>query len=157
MTCLVTSCSSKFHVICLANEFLRLTPGMLVPMEGKCPVCRTDIMWADLVRFKKGFYRDCVLEAQVNFGERNATKKGYLVILLATFSGVWATHLRRFACLVSLFLFVGLFRDAFIENPKIHVLFFGQFAVVLVLVFVAIWCFPSTTSTSHSTLTVQRD
>ncbi|XP_055327756.1 structure-specific endonuclease subunit slx1-like isoform X2 [Paramacrobiotus metropolitanus] len=68
VTCLLPSCGKRFHLICLSQIFLKEDPGYLVPLRGKCPACSTRLLWADLIRFKRGFYRDCVLEPE---GEQN--------------------------------------------------------------------------------------
>ncbi|CAG0925334.1 unnamed protein product, partial [Notodromas monacha] len=54
-------CYNKFHLRCLADLFLRrsgeVTDG-IVPVSGTCPTCDLQVMWGDLVRFKKGCFRD---------------------------------------------------------------------------------------------------
>lgn len=35
-----------------------------VPLKGVCPRCRSTLLWADLIRFKKGHYRNAVVEMQ---------------------------------------------------------------------------------------------
>jgi structure-specific endonuclease subunit SLX1 len=66
-------CFNRFHCVCLASEFLRdgQTSGMepdadcLVPVEGTCPACSSRVSWGDLIRFKKGCYRDGVQPVEV--------------------------------------------------------------------------------------------
>ncbi|CAK1541775.1 unnamed protein product [Leptosia nina] len=52
MTCLNTSCSLAVHMTCLAEHFL--PPGEYVPIEGRCPLCKANLKWGDLVRKLKG-------------------------------------------------------------------------------------------------------
>ena len=64
VTCLVTTCSTTYHLICLARHFLGEDRQSFVPLKGECPSCRSTILWADLIRFKKGHYRNAVVEMQ---------------------------------------------------------------------------------------------
>ncbi|GAV04439.1 hypothetical protein RvY_14714 [Ramazzottius varieornatus] len=64
VTCLVTTCSSTYHLICLAKHFLGEDKQSFVPLKGECPSCRSTLLWADLIRFKKGHYRNAVVEMQ---------------------------------------------------------------------------------------------
>ncbi|OQV21121.1 Structure-specific endonuclease subunit slx1 [Hypsibius exemplaris] len=63
VTCLVSSCSTRFHLICLAKIF-SLDDELLLPLRGSCPTCKTPVLWADLVRFRNGHYRDGIVEIQ---------------------------------------------------------------------------------------------
>ena len=54
-------CFNRYHCVCLANAFLGGNDGdFLVPVEGTCPACSAKVSWGDLMRFKKGCYRDGV-------------------------------------------------------------------------------------------------
>jgi len=64
VTCLITTCASQFHIACIAAEFLKNDKDNLIPLQGECPVCKNSLLWADLIRFKKGFYRNCIVEPQ---------------------------------------------------------------------------------------------
>ncbi|CAG0921544.1 unnamed protein product [Notodromas monacha] len=61
-------CYNKFHLRCLADLFLRrsgeVTDG-IVPVSGTCPTCDLQVMWGDLVRFKKGCFRDVFRDPSV--------------------------------------------------------------------------------------------
>lgn len=56
LTCLVPECPLIVHVICLGKMFK--TSGNLIPIEGRCPACATNLLWGDLVRKKRGCYSD---------------------------------------------------------------------------------------------------
>lgn len=62
MSCLDNSCNFRSHLICLSKSFLEV--GEYVPIEGKCPKCRIDCLWGDLVKKYKGFYRN--LDVRIN-------------------------------------------------------------------------------------------
>lgn len=53
VSCIKPNCSLTAHVICLANIFSK---DMILPVEGTCPVCNTNILWGDLIRKKLGCY-----------------------------------------------------------------------------------------------------
>ncbi|KAG7196740.1 hypothetical protein KM043_013999 [Ampulex compressa] len=56
ITCLKPSCLLAAHMICLAKLFCK--DKMILPVEGTCPVCRTNVLWGDLIKKKIGCYRD---------------------------------------------------------------------------------------------------
>lgn len=54
--CIKPTCSLTAHLICLAELFCKDT--MILPVEGTCPSCNTDVLWGDLIRKKIGCYGD---------------------------------------------------------------------------------------------------
>lgn len=40
----------KSHVICLAKQF---TTNTLLPIVGDCPICRTELVWGELIQASK--------------------------------------------------------------------------------------------------------
>ena len=61
LTCPSYSCTSKYHLTCLATHFLNTensketsdtatTPPSLLPTIGSCPTCHTSLHWRDLVQ-----------------------------------------------------------------------------------------------------------
>jgi structure-specific endonuclease subunit SLX1 len=57
ITCLSPGCSLVAHIICLAKRFLK-KGNFIIPVEGHCPACDTHVLWADLVRKKRGCYSE---------------------------------------------------------------------------------------------------
>lgn len=57
LQCLRPSCHMKAHIICLAKNFLE-DQGQLLPIEGKCLYCDVTLLWGELVRQRKGCYRN---------------------------------------------------------------------------------------------------
>ena len=55
VSCLSETCSMTSHARCLARRFLRDDSEQLVPIQGRCPVCDTDLLWGDLIRKSQGF------------------------------------------------------------------------------------------------------
>ena len=61
----VSSCDAEFHIICLSKHFLRAEEkagfaerdSQIIPVAGDCPRCKTELLWGDLVRFKRGCYK----------------------------------------------------------------------------------------------------
>lgn len=49
LRCPHPACPLQAHVICLAEEFLQVEPGQLVPLEGQCPGCQNSVLWGDLI------------------------------------------------------------------------------------------------------------
>lgn len=58
LNCLDTSCTLKVHIICLASHFLKSDPDRMLPLEGSCPNCSSDLLWADLIRKSQGCYQN---------------------------------------------------------------------------------------------------
>lgn len=58
LSCLNRSCTMKSHVVCLASHFLKTDTGRMLPLEGSCPKCSTDCLWADLIRKLQGCYQN---------------------------------------------------------------------------------------------------
>jgi len=56
LQCLMKDCDTSYHTTCLAPVFTEGT-HYLLPIEGRCPVCRSRLLWGDLVRYKNGCYR----------------------------------------------------------------------------------------------------
>ena len=52
LICPAEGCKAVFHLSCLANEFLHDEDASdsIVPTSGKCPECKLDIVWVDLVK-----------------------------------------------------------------------------------------------------------
>ncbi|KAK3690938.1 hypothetical protein RRG08_021636 [Elysia crispata] len=57
LTCLQPSCPMKAHIICLAKHFLE-DETRLLPIEGRCPNCDVNLLWGELIRQRKGCYRN---------------------------------------------------------------------------------------------------
>ncbi|XP_012243145.1 structure-specific endonuclease subunit slx1 [Bombus impatiens] len=54
VSCIKPSCSLISHLICLAQLFRK--GNMILPIEGTCPICNTNVLWGDLIRKKIGCY-----------------------------------------------------------------------------------------------------
>lgn len=54
VSCIKPDCLLVAHLICLADIFCK--NGMILPIEGTCPVCNTNVLWGDLIRKKVGCY-----------------------------------------------------------------------------------------------------
>ncbi|KAI9651599.1 MAG: Slx4p interacting protein [Alyxoria varia] len=52
LTCSSPGCSMVAHMGCLADNFLREETNQerIVPVQGTCPKCRTNLLWANLTR-----------------------------------------------------------------------------------------------------------
>lgn len=48
--CPENDCNGAGHLRCFADAFLKGTTDALVPVDGNCPACATNIHWVDLVR-----------------------------------------------------------------------------------------------------------
>ena len=58
LNCINTNCPLKTHIFCLASHFLKSEPDRMLPLEGSCPSCSCDLLWADLIRKLKGCYQN---------------------------------------------------------------------------------------------------
>lgn len=56
ITCIKPTCLLVAHLICLAKVFCK--DNMILPIEGICPACDTNVLWGDLIRKKIGCYED---------------------------------------------------------------------------------------------------
>lgn len=56
VACIKPNCLLIAHLICLAKEFSK--DAMILPIEGTCPTCKTNILWGDLIRKKNGCYQN---------------------------------------------------------------------------------------------------
>lgn len=52
LICPAACCNMTSHLKCLANHFLvhELKPGGILPVQGHCPQCRSQLQWSTLVR-----------------------------------------------------------------------------------------------------------
>ena len=54
MSCIVKTCEFVGHISCYAQHFLSSgksnQPPKLIPVSGKCPGCKQELLWGDLVR-----------------------------------------------------------------------------------------------------------
>lgn len=57
LSCLKRDCNLRVHLFCLASHFKKLDPDHVVPLEGSCPKCFNDLLWADLIRKLQGCYQ----------------------------------------------------------------------------------------------------
>ena len=61
----VGHCEAEYHIVCLAEHFLSAEVqagfaernGQIVPVSGTCPRCQVELLWGDLIRFKRGCYK----------------------------------------------------------------------------------------------------
>lgn len=68
ITCLSPGCLLAAHVICLAKRFLK-KGNFIIPIEGHCPACNTHVLWADLVRKKRGCYKELTSTSTDSHGD----------------------------------------------------------------------------------------
>lgn len=59
MTCINPECTLVCHVICFSVYFLT-NHDYLIPVEGNCPSCDVHLLWGDLVRKKKGCFKNLI-------------------------------------------------------------------------------------------------
>ena len=52
VTCFKPGCRLISHLICLAKSFRK--DDMILPIEGSCPICASNLLWGDLIRKKIG-------------------------------------------------------------------------------------------------------
>lgn len=69
VACVKPDCILTAHLICLAKVFCN--DGMILPIEGTCPACRTNILWGDLIRKKNGCYQN-LQENNTNFSSSDS-------------------------------------------------------------------------------------
>ena len=50
LVCTQERCYAVSHLACLASSFLGPGSDEVVPIDGACPKCRTNLKWTDLVR-----------------------------------------------------------------------------------------------------------
>ena len=61
-------CHATSHIVCLARHFLSQREqqhGFLLPINGSCPLCSADLLWGDLIRYKRGCYQEELSNAPV--------------------------------------------------------------------------------------------
>ncbi|XP_046438035.1 structure-specific endonuclease subunit slx1-like [Daphnia pulex] len=58
LNCINNDCTLKTHILCLASHFLKSEPDHMLPLEGSCPSCHSELLWADLIRKFKGCYQN---------------------------------------------------------------------------------------------------
>lgn len=56
MMCVNPKCTLKCHVLCFSKYFCN--DSEILPVEGDCPSCDTHLLWGDVVRKKKGCYKN---------------------------------------------------------------------------------------------------
>lgn len=56
--CLAPDCKMKAHICCLAKHFLKSDGEHVLPLDGTCPVCNQEVLWADVIRKLKGCYQN---------------------------------------------------------------------------------------------------
>lgn len=49
ITCVQFDCKLVAHIVCLGKSFWK-NDGMILPINGICPICNTDVLWGDLIR-----------------------------------------------------------------------------------------------------------
>lgn len=57
LKCVHPKCHMQSHTTCLAKLFLGEYQDEVIPVEGKCPKCHQNLLWGDLIRFKRGCYQ----------------------------------------------------------------------------------------------------
>ena len=58
LRCLQSSCKMVSHTLCLSKKFLSPNSTKLLPIEGTCPCCHSNLLWGDLIRYKMGCYQE---------------------------------------------------------------------------------------------------
>ncbi|KAI4477196.1 hypothetical protein M0804_013017 [Polistes exclamans] len=54
--CIKPNCRLIAHLICLAKRFSK--DDQILPIEGTCPSCNTNVLWGDLIKKMIGCYQD---------------------------------------------------------------------------------------------------
>lgn len=49
ITCVQPGCFLVAHILCLGKSFWK-DDGMILPIDGVCPSCNTNVLWGDLIR-----------------------------------------------------------------------------------------------------------
>ena len=60
VSCLSPKCGSVYHIVCLANDFRSKSNESrpyFLPLDGHCTVCNVYMLWGDIIRKKKGCYK----------------------------------------------------------------------------------------------------
>jgi len=59
LSCLNPKCKACFHLVCLSRHFLKghSDKHAILPVEGSCPICSTNLLWGDLIRESQGFHQ----------------------------------------------------------------------------------------------------
>ncbi len=58
LNCLDPNCNLNAHILCLGAHFLKSEPDRMLPLEGSCPKCASELLWADLIRKFNGCYQN---------------------------------------------------------------------------------------------------
>jgi structure-specific endonuclease subunit SLX1 len=48
--CPTPGCEAVSHMVCLSKHFLEGGQGSLLPIKGRCPSCKTELRWIDVVK-----------------------------------------------------------------------------------------------------------
>ena len=48
--CPSPGCESVTHLTCLSKHFLKNEPGSIIPVQGTCPSCKSEVVWGDVVK-----------------------------------------------------------------------------------------------------------
>lgn len=64
------NCMAPNHATCLSHHFLKSTNTELLPIDGDCPKCNVHLMWGDLIKFRKSFYKiNNLISQESNFDD----------------------------------------------------------------------------------------
>ena len=63
VSCISPKCGAVSHMACLAQHFRQTSQeqtnlNYFLPIDGTCPVCDFHCLWGDIIRKKKGCYKD---------------------------------------------------------------------------------------------------
>lgn len=67
LICVNPLCNIPCHIICFSHYF-RSNDNSILPVEATCPSCGIQILWGDLVRKKKGCYKNLVENTSEELG-----------------------------------------------------------------------------------------
>ena len=59
LICVNPQCNIPCHIICFSQYFTS-NDNSILPVEATCPSCGIQLLWGDLVRKKKGCYKNLV-------------------------------------------------------------------------------------------------